>query len=190
MQGVSESLPSSLSDSLKEARKTAEEVVGELRDFTKALRPPVLDDLGVVTSVRRLLADFTERSGIKGQLKVLGANRRLPSDTELGVFRIAQEALRNVERHAEATRATVTITFTKDEARLEVDDNGVGFSMASVSGDFTTSGKLGLLSMQERAELLGGKLEIQSSPGNGTRVTASVPVADTIPEIPVHRLDP
>ncbi len=175
MQGVSESLPSSLSDSLREARKTAEEVVNELRDFTKALRPPILDDLGMVTSIRRLLDDFMERTGTKGQLKVAGEQRRLPSDTELGMFRIAQEALRNVERHAEATRVAATITFAKHEVKLEVVDNGVGFSMASVLSDFTASGQLGLLSMQERAESLGGKLEIQTSPGNGTRVIVSVP---------------
>ena len=70
----------------------------------------------------------------------------------------------------------MTITFAKYEARLEVVVNGVGFSMVAVSGDFTASGQLGLLSMQERAELLRGKLEIQSSPGNGTRVIVSVPI--------------
>jgi len=179
--GTSEPLPPSHSDRMLEARRIVQEVIERLRDFTKALRPPILDDLGMVTSIRRLLADFTERTRIKGQLKVAGEEWRLSSDTELGVFRIAQEALRNVERHAEATRVAVTMTFAKREARLEVVDNGVGFSMASVSGDFTTSGQLGLLSMQERAELLGGKLEIQTSPGKGTRLTVSVPVTDDSP---------
>ena len=189
VEDTGESLPSSVSGRLRKARKTAEEVVKGLRDVAKALRPPILDDLGMVTSVRRLLADFTERTGIKGQLKVTGEDQRLPSDTELGMFRIAQEALWNVEHHAGATRVAVTITFTEHKARLDVVDNGVGFSMPSVSGDFTASGHLGLISMQERAELLGGKLEIQSSPGKGTRITVSVPVADVIPEVPDHRLD-
>ena len=180
LRGTSESLPASTLDRLQEARETAEEVVAGLRDFTKALRPPILDDLGLVTSVRRLLTDFTERTGIKGQFKVAGEDRRLPPDTELGIFRITQEALRNTESHAEATRIAVTLTFAKDEVRLEVVDNGVGFSRASVSTDFTSSGHLGLISMQERAELLGGRLEIKSSPGKGTRVNASVPVADSL----------
>ncbi len=180
LQSDSEPLPSPLSDRLNEAKRTAEEVVKELRDFTKALRPPILDDLGMVTSVRRLLADFVERTKIKGQLKVAGEERRIPSDRELGMFRIAQEALRNIERHAEATRIAVTVTFAKHEVRLEVVDNGVGFSMVSGSGDFTASGQMGFLSMQERAELLGGKLEIQTSPGKGTRVTVSVPVVDDV----------
>ncbi len=185
-QGISESKSSSLNNVLREARVTAEEIVNELRDVTKALRPPILDDLGMVTSIRRLLVDFAERTKIKGQLKVSGEERRLPSDAELGMFRIAQEALRNVERHAEATRVTLTITFAKDEARLRIIDNGVGFSTASVSADVTASGQMGLLSMQERAESLGGKLEIQSNPGNGTRVIVSVPFASTddITEMP------
>ncbi len=186
LQGTSESESSSLNDVLREARGTAEEVVNELRDVTKALRPPILDDLGMVTSIRRLLADFTERTKIKSQPKVLGEERRLLSDEELGMFRIAQEALRNVERHAEATHVAVTITFAKHETRLKVVDNGVGFSMASPSGNVAAGGQMGLRSMQERAELLGGKLEIQSSPGNGTTVIVSVPVADAddISEMP------
>ena len=187
MQDAGKSLPSSLTDKLRDARRTAEEVVKGVRDFTKVLRPPILDDLGIVASIRRLVADFAERTGIKGQLKVAGEDRRLPSDTELGIFRIAQEALWNVEQHAEATRVAVTTTFTRDKAKLDVVDNGVGFSVPSVSGDFTASGQLGLISMQERAELLGGRLEIQSSPGEGTRVTISVPVAEDIPDVPNHR---
>ncbi|MDP2932129.1 MAG: hypothetical protein Q8O05_06525 [Chloroflexota bacterium] len=91
-------------------------MVKELRDFTKALRPPILDDLGIVASIRRLLLDFTERAKIEGKLKVVGEERRLPPDTELCIFRIAQEALRNAERHARATRIIVTIAFAKNEA--------------------------------------------------------------------------
>lgn len=171
-------LSPSLSEGLIKARETAEEVVSELRDFTKTLRPPILDDFGIVTSVRKLLADFTERTKVKNQLKVVGETRRLPADTELSLFRITQEALWNIERHAKATGITVTLSLTKHEARLKVVDDGVGFSMASFPHDFVSSGKLGLLSIQERAELLNGKLEIQSSPGNGTSIIVSIPVTD------------
>ena len=187
MNDKGELLPSSVTDRLQEARVTAEEAVSELRDVTKALRPPILDDLGMVTSIIRLLDDFEERSGTKGQQKVVGQQRRLPSDTELGIFRIAQEALRNVERHAKATRVTVTITFRQQEVRLEVADNGVGFLVSSVLGDLITSGQHGLLSMRERAELLSGKFEIQSGSGGGTRVMVSIPVAGDIPLTPAGR---
>jgi signal transduction histidine kinase len=176
VQAGGETLPAGLNDRLLEARETAEQVMKELRDFTKSLRPPILDDLGIVTSVRRLLSDLEERSEMTGHLEVEGRERRLPSDTELGLFRIAQEALHNAERHSEATEINVTFTFGEDETRLEVADNGAGFSPAEAAGAFAASGRLGLTSMRERAELLGGSLEIQSSPGNGTRVIASIPV--------------
>ncbi len=173
-----EPLPPLHNDRLLEIKNMAQEIIDGLRDFTKALRPPILDDLGMVTSIRRMVTDITEREVAKGQLKVTGEERRLPSETELGIFRIAQEALRNVEHHAEATRVRVTITFTDDEVRLDVVDNGIGFSLSTVSGNPVASGQLGLISMQERAGLLGGWLKIKSAPGEGTRVTVSVPVTD------------
>ncbi|MEE8354134.1 MAG: HAMP domain-containing protein [Dehalococcoidales bacterium] len=169
-------LPPEVTDGLREARSTAEEVVKDMRDFARSLRPPTLDDLGMVTSIRRLLRDLEERSEIRGRHKVVGEERRLPPDVELGMFRIAQEALRNVERHAEATRASVTVTFGKDDVKLEVRDNGTGFVADRASGESRRGTHLGLVSMQERAELLGGTLEVQSGPHSGTRVTASLPI--------------
>lgn len=184
MESDSKYLPPSVITGLREARETTEEVVWRLRDFARALRPPILDDLGVIASIHRMLADFMERTNIESQLKVVGEDRRLPSDTELAIFRITQEALRNVEHHAEATRLAVTITFAEDEARLDVVDNGTGFSIPSNSGDFISSGHLGLISMQERAELLGGKFEIKSILGEGTTVAVSIPVAAGITKTP------
>ncbi len=162
---------------LRKARSTAEEIVKDMRDFARSLRPPTLDDLGMVTSVRRLVRDLEERSEIRGRHKVVGEERRLPPDVELGMFRIAQEALRNIERHAEATRANVTISFQKDKVKLEVRDNGGGFANDGASGESGGGTRLGLVSMQERAELLGGTLKVQSGPRNGTRVTASIPIS-------------
>ncbi|MBI4295714.1 MAG: PAS domain-containing protein [Chloroflexi bacterium] len=182
-----DSLPPGLLDKLREARQTAEGVVKSLRDFAKSLRPPILDDLGITVSIRRLLADFSERTKIESQLVLTGRDHRLPSETELGIFRVTQEALRNVERHAGATYVAVFITFTEHGVTLNVIDNGRGFAMPA-SGDFTASGHLGLISMQERAQLLGGKLEIQSSPGKGAKVTLSVSDAVTA-EIPDRRLE-
>ncbi len=189
IEGDSESLNPTQVDNLQEARRTAEEIVRGIRDFTRALRPPILDDLGMMASIRRLLTDFAERTRIESKLKMAGEDRRLPSDTELGIFRITQEALWNVEHHARATRVDVDVTFNEDKVRVDVVDNGAGFLVPSDSDDFTASGNLGLISMQERAELLNGKLEIQSSPGKGTRVTVSIPVGDDIPEVPDHSLD-
>ncbi len=184
LDGDGESLTASQTDSLLKARSTAEEVMQGLRDFSQALRPPILDDLGMMASVRRLLTDFTERVRIEGKLKVTGGERRLPPEVELGLYRITQEALRNIERHAGATRVALFITFSAEKVKLEVIDNGAGFSVPLDSGDFTASSHLGLISMQERAELLGGKLEILASPGKGTCVIASVPGTDGISQVP------
>lgn len=176
LQSASDSIPSQLVDTLREASGITEEVIKELREFTRALRPPTLEDLGLVTTVRRLLSDLTERAGLKGQMTVIGNTRRLPADTELGMFRIAQEALRNVERHAKATHIEVAITFAEHEIRLEVQDDGIGFVLPPLPGDLTASGQLGLIGMQERAKLLNGTLEVRSSPGSGTGVTVSAPL--------------
>lgn len=165
-------LPSSVKQELQEARKITEEAVRELRDFAKALRPTSLDDLGVVTAIRRLLTDCTERTGIQTQLKLIGKERRVSRDIELGMFRITQETLWNTERHSKATKVVVTTTFSKDEVNIKIKDDGLGFNVPPNLG---TNGHLGLLGMQERAELLDGKWEIQSSPGNGVLTTVSIP---------------
>ncbi|MDP6130655.1 MAG: histidine kinase [Dehalococcoidia bacterium] len=170
----------SVSDELREARSSAEQVVEGLRDLTRALRPPVLEDLGLVTSIRRLLVELSGRTATKWRFKVTGEERRQSAEVELGLFRIAQEALHNVERHANANRVAVSVTFTKHEITLDVTDNGIGFIPPPGLASFAATGQLGLLGVQERAELLRGRFEIRSSPGNGTRVTASIPVAEIV----------
>lgn len=179
METTGKALPSTVTKELREARKIAEEVVKELRDFAGNLRPASLDDLGIVTSIRRLLADSTERSRIRGQIKLVGVERRLPRDVEVGMFRIAQEALWNVERHSRAAEVVVTIIFTKSEAMLRVSDNGVGFKVPPILGSFSATGRLGLIGAQERAGLLGGKLEIQSNSEKGTTIIASIPISES-----------
>jgi signal transduction histidine kinase len=160
-------------DTLSDARKTAEEIVGDLRDFARSLRPPTLDDLGLVTAIGGLLRDLTERAKIEGNLSLANGEKRLEPDVELTIFRIVQEALHNVERHARATRVTVTIAFVGDVVRVDVADDGAGFA-TSPTTDFAADGHLGLLGMRERAESLGGRLEIVSQSGHGTRVTVTL----------------
>ncbi|OGO22865.1 MAG: hypothetical protein A2144_02450 [Chloroflexi bacterium RBG_16_50_9] len=181
-----DSLPQLVIVELREARKTTEEVVKDLRDFARALRPPILDDLGIVASVRRLVLDFAERSSLKGQLEVVGEERRLPRDAEIGMFRIAQEALWNVERHSRATEMLVTITFAEYEARMNIRDNGIGFHVPLVLGALSDNGRLGLLGMQERAELLGGRFEVRSTPGRGTMLGVSIPILPSVSEKSHH----
>ncbi|MCL4371355.1 MAG: PAS domain-containing sensor histidine kinase [Chloroflexi bacterium] len=159
---------------LRAARRTAETVAEGLRDFARTLRPLTLDDLGLVTSVRRLVEDCAERAKVDGEVTIVGEERRLAPDLELCLFRIAQEALRNVERHARASHVSVRMVFSECRVGLEVVDNGIGFSPPTAS-DFAAGGHLGLLGMRERAKSLGGTLEITSNRQDGTRVALLIP---------------
>src|SRR5207248_7793810 len=147
------------------AREVATQVVSELRQISHGLRPPALDDLGLTAALRKLVADFSARTGIAASYRVEGRARRLPADVELGLFRIAQEALNNVSRHAAAERVTVRARFLEGEVRLAVNDDGAGF----VTGQAAES-SLGIAGMTERAALLGGRLEVVSGAGKGSTV--------------------
>jgi len=177
VQSVGGPLPAPAVEALRETRRSAAQAVESLRNFARDLRPPTLDDLGLVASIRRLMADAAEREKLQGGLKVVGVERRLPPDVELATFRIAQQALHNVERHARATRITGTITFAETRVRLEIADNGVGFTLPD-DVDLAATKHLGLLGMRERAEMLGGRLRIRSEPGRGTSITVSMAAAD------------
>jgi signal transduction histidine kinase len=122
-----------------------------------------------------LASDVAEYSDIATKVNVLGTERRLPEEVELVLFRITQEALRNVWRHAQATQAEVTIEFDRGKVRITVSDNGKGFNLPNTIGDFVRDGKLGLAGMQERARLVNGTLTMQSEPGKGTSIVVEIP---------------
>jgi signal transduction histidine kinase len=164
---------------LKEVQEIAEQASKELRVFTRSIRPPVLDDLGIVPALRRLLIESTERTGMNGIFKLVGEEQRLPQDIEIGLFRIAQEGIWNVERHSKATELIVTMTLTRAEARLNISDNGIGFTTSPALGSLYTTGKLGLLGMYERAELIGGKFDIKTELNKGTTISISVPISES-----------
>jgi signal transduction histidine kinase len=113
---------------------------------------------------------------INTTLKVTGNRRRLSPEAELLLFRIVQEALRNVGKHAHATLAQVTVEFGESDVSLTITDNGNGSYIPDDLGKLTYGGKLGLVGMRERAQLLGGTLKIDSAPGRGTTITVSAPV--------------
>ncbi|MEO0248256.1 MAG: ATP-binding protein, partial [candidate division WOR-3 bacterium] len=117
-----------------------------------------------------LLADDLEKQGITTTFRVRGQARRLPPEAEVMLFRIAQEATRNIWRHSEATTAELTIEFTDSRLRMTIADNGKGFLLPQRLGDQASMGKLGLAGMQERARLLGAILKIDSAPRKGTTI--------------------
>lgn len=143
--------------------------------FSQALRLSVLDDFGLIPALRSLAKSLQEYSGVVMDLKVLGRERRLSSEVELLLFRMVQEALNNVEKHAKATKASVVIEFVKGRIRVTISDNGQGFELSGRLDDLPRSGKLGLTGIQERARLLAGTLEVKSTPGKGTILIVEVP---------------
>jgi two-component system, NarL family, sensor histidine kinase DevS len=165
---------------LADARAHADEVRGlvvealsEVRQLAYELRPTVLDDVGLVAAVRRLAAELAERHGVKVHVALDGLHddSRFASELETVVYRVVQEALTNVARHAAASHATVSIGATEGRLRALVVDDGVGFAPAR---ERPTS--LGLAGMVERATLVGGRVDITSVPATGTTVRLDVPV--------------
>ncbi|MFC1939327.1 PAS domain S-box protein [Chloroflexota bacterium] len=162
-------------EDVRDLKKQIEEAVQEIRRFSHDLRPTVLDDLGLLPALE-LLADDLEKSDVATNFKVIGTARRLQPEAEVMLFRIAQEAVRNIWRHAQASEAELSIEFTDNMLRVSIRDNGKGFSLPPRPGDMASLGKLGLVGMRERAKLLGGTLLLKSEPGSGTLVVAEVRV--------------
>ncbi len=152
-------------DALNSVSDLLERSMAELHDVVFALRPPDLDDLGVVAAVERYVNQMS-RSGLPTHLEVIGEPRRLSPEARLGVYRIVQEALHNAQRHAHADEALVKMEWLDDRLRLTVRDNGSGFDTEQAYQPTS----LGLLSMRERAAAIGGMLEIASRPGAGTAI--------------------
>ncbi len=159
---------------LEEVRAEIDNVLARIRLFAQDLRPPTLDYLGLIPAVRELLTQVGQQTGIQADLRIEGEGRHFMPEDELLIYRIIQEALRNVWRHASAKQVHVAIRFNARSATVDVTDDGKGF----VIGEdlrFVQAGKIGLAGMQERADLLGGTLSIQSKPGQGTTVNLVAP---------------
>ena len=160
-------------DALRELEDLAENTVENLRRLTRALRPIYLEDLGLVTALSMLANEFSQTVELSVDFQVLGQERRLSSEVELALYRIAQEALNNVLHHARAQQATLSILFGKD-IQLEIADNGVGFNVPKSPTEFAPGGHFGLLGMRERADLIGARLDVESEAGKGTRLSVKL----------------
>lgn len=154
------------------AVKTLEGVHGLIYD----LRPSVLDDLGLSAGLHWYADSRLQPVDVRVRVLVTGEERRLPAEVESALFRIGQEAISNVARHAQASNVELDLEFQDSSLTMEVEDDGVGFDMADVTGSAAENPGWGILGMQERAALLGGSLEVTSEPGKGTRVKVSIPL--------------
>ncbi len=164
------SLPEDSSLRLEELRQQVNNIIQELRRITQDLRPAALDRLGLLSALKWLASDVCKYSGIETKVNIIGTERRVSEDIELVLFRITQEALRNVWRHSKANKAEITVEFKPTKIRITISDNGQGFRVPQRIGDFARYGKLGLSGMQERARLIGGSVSVQSELGKGATI--------------------
>lgn len=173
--GETPGVPAAVTGGLAEARRQALDAADRLRTMARGLRPPALDQLGLSAALSSLLAEVEEDGGPATELEVTGEETRLAPEVELGAFRIAQEAVHNTVRHAEAARVRVSVGFRPEALVLTVADDGRGFEPSRLDG--RAPEHLGLVGMAERARLLGGSLQVRSAPGDGTVVEAGLPLA-------------
>jgi signal transduction histidine kinase len=166
---------------LGEMENTITRSLKELRRVVVGLRPPALDELGLTHAIRQSLDDLSA-DGIDCRFNQAGMPFRLPSSIEIAVYRVVQEALTNVRKHAEATKVILNVEFNSDELLVEIRDNGQGFNLAQTLDSAISVGRLGLLGMKQRAEMLGGDMNIRTSEGIGTTITFTFPVQSHIEE--------
>jgi two-component system sensor histidine kinase DegS len=170
-----EQLPETIPQRTREIQELVDNMIQRVRRFSQGLRPSTLDDLGLLPTLEELIADLN-RTGLRAELRVTGRKRRLASEAELTFFRIAQEALNNVKKHAQATEVVTTVELTDSNIRMTIQDNGKGFKPPTPINRLAARGKLGIIGMYERIRLLGGTLVVESEPGQGTTVIVSAPI--------------
>lgn len=159
---------------LRELKNTVRSSLTEVRKIIFDLRPMVLDDLGLLPTLRKYLDNFQQRYNIVCDLKILGPEERLAPAMEVALFRLVQEALSNVGKHAQATEVVIRMEFHPERVTVSIQDNGIGFEYNQEEQHDKT--QFGLIGMRERVELLEGRMEIRTSRGSGTRVMFTIPM--------------
>ncbi len=156
---------------ISELREMVAQAIDEVRRFSRALHPHYLEELGLVMALETLARE------VGAQFSIIGSPYPMKTDTELAVYRIAQEALNNARRHASANSIQVKIEFERHQASLHIQDDGIGFVLPPQLNDLTRTGHFGLMGMRERSQLVNGRLNVISSPGKGTTVIFTVSVS-------------
>ena len=159
---------------IDKTRRLVGQSIGVVHRFARDLRPALLDDLGLIPALRSFVRDLAGRKALRIRLTAFAGVEALDNTRRTALYRIAQEALTNVARHAHARMATVRILKTRGAVRLEIRDNGKSFPTERLLSA-NPGGRLGLLGMRERVEMFGGRFTIASAPGKGTTVTAEIP---------------
>ena len=165
-----------LKKQVAEARMLTTNALTELRRILSGLRPSILDDLGLVPAIRWYARTYLETAGVHVIFKAPNTPFDLPPSVATTLFRISQEAMNNIVRHAQASTATIVLQLNSQQVQLRVEDNGCGFDQERVSQDAVHANQLGLVGVRERAQLLGGKVTIESVPGKGSHLLAVIPL--------------
>lgn len=160
---------------LVEASTLTDQTLEQVRELSLNLRPPMLDDLGLAPTLRWYIKQYAKRLNIETKFEVHGLAERLPSELETALYRVAQEALTNVARHAQASRVQLRLERKGSTIIASIEDNGQGFDVAKVISREAAVKGTGLLGMRERVTLLGGHLDIHSRPGHGTQLLVKIP---------------
>jgi signal transduction histidine kinase len=159
---------------IEEGLGIVEEALAHVRELSFNLRPALLDDLGLTAALRWYLDRYGQRTGMQTELLSDFDGERLPRELETACFRIAQEALTNIARHAQATKASIRFQRRNEMLLLTVADNGVGFDVNGF--DQQGASALGLRGMMERAQAIGGAIDVHSRPAKGTEIQARLPI--------------
>jgi len=166
--------PQELRSELGKLYELSQQTYQNIKHYAQALRPSILDDLGLVAAIKWLAEEIHKLSGIEIQVKT-DIIPLLPPETQLVLFRIVQESINNVHRHSRASEVSITVECQGDEVRVTISDNGKGFKLPRQLSEFAGQGKLGLTGMEERVQLIGGELEVSSLEGKGTTIIVEAP---------------
>jgi signal transduction histidine kinase len=169
--------PKNLQRKITQTQQLVEKSVALVHRFALELRPTVLDDLGLIPALHTFMKDFMKRTGVRTRLTAYAAANQLPIAKSAVLYRVALEALNNVAIHAQASQVDVEIKKMPDGIRLTIKDDGKSFDVKQVLLT-KGNGRLGLLGMRERLEMVGGKFSIKSPPGQGTTVIAQIPLSN------------
>lgn len=179
LENAAQTDPPQVSALVSRLKSAASDTVHELQDIIYALRPSVLDDLGLLPALRWYAETRLESGGTRVEWDISNGERRLPPEIETALFRIGQEAITNIQKYANARRVFFRLEADEQRVSLQVEDDGAGFDVEEALAHTLHDGRgLGLLGMRERAELLGGRLWVESSAGNGTRIRVELPLGE------------
>jgi PAS domain S-box-containing protein len=173
--------PEAFDRSIAETQRLVEQSVEVVHQFARELRPAVLDDLGLIPALHTFMENFTTRTGVRTHLTAFAGVEELETVRRTVLFRVAQEALTNVAKHAKASRVEVSIHKLPDCICMKIKDDGKSFQLNRLM-QVRGSKRLGLLGMRERLEMVGGLFEVQSAPGEGTTVLARIPLDNGKPK--------